>query len=198
MWEKEHFRHQGQCRRRGRRCPKCWSRDSPAAPGADHGEATVPLEPMGFHSGTEIHLQSMEDPTAQTWRSPAICLKEGWDSEGPHFSDSLKWPVTVEPMCRMSGKECSLWEGCIFGKFITYYLTQEGPLSGAGEECEKNEWERWSFMNWPQTPFPIPLCCLKGRGREVGTRAKPGKKGGTGKRCFYICSYFWLFHLVID
>lgn len=53
-------------------------------------------------------------------------------------------------------------------------------------------------MNWPQTPFPIPLCCLKGGGREAGSRAKPGKKGEMGKRCFYICSYFWLFYSVID
>lgn len=45
-------------------------------------------------------------------------------------------------MLEYAGKDCSLWEGCTFGKFMTYYLPSEGPHSGAGEECEKNAWQR--------------------------------------------------------
>ena len=37
--------------------------DSPAAPGVDHGEAAVPLQPMKVQSGAELHLQPLEDPT---------------------------------------------------------------------------------------------------------------------------------------
>ena len=39
MWEKQPCRHQGQWRRRGRRCSRHWSRDSAAAHGEDHGKA---------------------------------------------------------------------------------------------------------------------------------------------------------------
>ena len=46
MSEQQLCRHQGQWRRRGRRCSRCQSRDSPAARGEDHGEAGCPPAPM--------------------------------------------------------------------------------------------------------------------------------------------------------
>ncbi|KAJ7408790.1 hypothetical protein BTVI_58560 [Pitangus sulphuratus] len=58
-WEQQ-GRHQGQCRRRGRRCSRCQS-CGPAGPGADHGGAAVPLQPMEDHRGAETHLQPMEE-----------------------------------------------------------------------------------------------------------------------------------------
>ncbi|KAJ7403390.1 hypothetical protein BTVI_77315 [Pitangus sulphuratus] len=36
--------------------------DSPAAHGANHGKAAVPLQPMEVNSGAEIHPQPLEDP----------------------------------------------------------------------------------------------------------------------------------------
>lgn len=38
--------NRGQRRRKGRRCCSGWGRDSPAAHGADHREAAVPLQPV--------------------------------------------------------------------------------------------------------------------------------------------------------
>lgn len=35
---------------------------SPAAHGEDHSEAAVPLHPMEVCTGSDIHLQPMEDP----------------------------------------------------------------------------------------------------------------------------------------
>lgn len=48
--------------RRGRRCSRIWGRDSPASLHVDHGETAVLLQPMEVHSGSEIHLQPVEDP----------------------------------------------------------------------------------------------------------------------------------------
>ena len=42
MWEKQLCRHQGQWRRRGRRCTRCQSRDSPAAYSQDYGDTGCP------------------------------------------------------------------------------------------------------------------------------------------------------------
>lgn len=62
MREEQLGRHQGEWTRKGRRCSKCWSKDSPAAHGPDHDEAGVPVKPMEIHRVADIHLQPMEDP----------------------------------------------------------------------------------------------------------------------------------------
>jgi len=49
----------------GRRCSRHWSRGSPAAHGADHGEAGCPLQPMVAHGGADPHPQPIEDPTLE-------------------------------------------------------------------------------------------------------------------------------------
>jgi len=65
--KREHMREKQLCRqrRRARRCCRHRSRDSPAARGADHGEAGCPLQPMEVHGGADLHLQPMEDPTPE-------------------------------------------------------------------------------------------------------------------------------------
>ena len=41
------------------------------------------------------------------------------------------------------------------------------------------------------TPIPIPLCCWRGGGRGIGSKAEPRKKGGVGGRCiFKVWFYF--------
>jgi len=70
--EKQLCRHEGQRRMRGRRWSRSQSRDSPAARGADHGEAGCPSE---VHGG----LQWSRYPPA-SWGGPHAkadgCLKE--------------------------------------------------------------------------------------------------------------------------
>ena len=52
MREKQLCRHAGQARRRGRRCSRCWSRDSPAACGEDHSDGGGPrVAHGGPHAG---------------------------------------------------------------------------------------------------------------------------------------------------
>jgi len=36
-------------------------------------------------------------------------------------------------------------------------------------------------MNWPQVPFPLPLHCSGGGGREFKSEVEPRKKGGVGE-----------------
>jgi len=62
LQEKQLCRPQGQCRRRGMRCSRCWSRDSPAVHGADHGEAVCPLQPVEVFGAADLHLKSGKDP----------------------------------------------------------------------------------------------------------------------------------------
>lgn len=66
MWEKQPWRHQGQWRRRGRKCSRHQSRCSSAACSTDHGEAAIPLQPMG--SSSRDHLQPVESPCWSKWR----------------------------------------------------------------------------------------------------------------------------------
>ena len=47
IWEKQPCRYQGQGRRRGRRCSRRHSRDSPAVHGEDHAEEGCPPEAHG-------------------------------------------------------------------------------------------------------------------------------------------------------
>ncbi|GAB0182455.1 hypothetical protein GRJ2_000710800 [Grus japonensis] len=57
-------RHQGQCRRRGRRCSRRRSRDPPAAHGEGHGEAGCP---PAAHGG---RMRGCRDSTCSPWRTP--------------------------------------------------------------------------------------------------------------------------------
>ena len=63
MGEKQLRRHQGQGRRRGRRCSRCRSREIPLQPVVKTMvRQAVPLQPMEVHGGADLHLQPVEDP----------------------------------------------------------------------------------------------------------------------------------------
>lgn len=51
MREEQLCTRQHQLRWRGRRCSRHWTLESPAACGADHGEATVPFAALGESLG---------------------------------------------------------------------------------------------------------------------------------------------------
>jgi len=50
----------------------------PAACGADHGEAAVPLQPREVHGGADPHLQPGENPAPEQFVEDCV----PW--EGPH------------------------------------------------------------------------------------------------------------------
>jgi len=73
MWEKQHCRHQGQWRRRGRRCSRCRSRESSlTACDGDHGEAGCPPAAHGGPRRSRyLPIARGRDPTPEqvnVWR----------------------------------------------------------------------------------------------------------------------------------
>ena len=94
------------------------------------------------------------------------------------------------PMLEQVMKNCSLWEGLTLEKFVENGIPWEGPYAGAGEEREEPspEEERAAETTCDEltaTPIPRPPALLGGKEVEkIGSKVKPGKKGGVGGRCF--------------
>ena len=69
--------HRTHCQRKGRRCSRCWSRDTPVIHGKDHGGAVISLQPVTVTMPQLITtLQPVEEPTphqvAVTWRNCSL------------------------------------------------------------------------------------------------------------------------------
>ena len=45
----------------------------------------------------------------------------------------------------------------------------------------RKERQRQRVMNWPQPPFPVPLCHSGGGGRETGVKLSPGRREAGGE-----------------
>ena len=90
-------------KKEGRRCSRCRSRGSPAAQGADHGEAGCALQPMEVHGGAEIHPQPMEDPTPEQGMLEGGCNPMGslhWIRLLPGPVDLWREEPMLEQVCR--------------------------------------------------------------------------------------------------
>jgi len=92
MWKKQLCRHQGQWRRKGRRCSRRWSRDSPAAHGEDHGEAVCPPAACGGPWWSRDSPADYGGPTSEQVDAP-----EGGCGpvESPRWSRLLPGPVDL-------------------------------------------------------------------------------------------------------
>ena len=194
MWEKQLCRPKGQCRRRGWKCSRRRGTDSPAARGADPGEAGCALQPMEAHGGADLYLQPRDDPTPEQGDVTPWGARAGagsWQDLWPRGERSPRWNRFAGRACDPVGdprwsslflKDCTPWEGPTLGQFVEDCLLWEGPTLEQGQSVRKKERQSQRVLNWPQTPFPVPLCCLGGVGREFGSEAEPGRKGGVGER----------------
>jgi len=61
----------------------------------------------------------------------------------------------------------------------------ERTHAGAGKETEEEGAAETTCNGWTATPFPVPLRCSEGGGREFGSGVEPMKKGGVGGRSFF-------------
>lgn len=62
----------------------------------------------------------------------------------PHIRSEIpQQPLEKAMVEKDPGRTCGLW----------------GLCTGAGERCEEEGGQRWTVMDWPKIPFPIPLCC---------------------------------------
>jgi len=64
----------------GKTCSRSWSRESPAAPGKEHGELGCTLQPMKDHTRSDIHTATHGGPHA---RAGGCALKEAADPGEP-------------------------------------------------------------------------------------------------------------------
>lgn len=54
-------------------------------------------------------------------------------------------------------------------------MRSPAPEGAAGTACDE----------LATAPIPVPLHCCREGGRELGSEAKPGEKGGVGGKVFY-------------
>ncbi|KAM9590860.1 uncharacterized protein ACIBXB_005909 [Morphnus guianensis] len=162
----------------------------------------VPLQPMEVHSGADIHLQPVEDPTLEQVDVP----EGGCDAmEIPHWSRFLAGPVTpwIGPTLELSipeglhpverthagavRGELQPVEGPTLEKFVEDCLPWEGPHAGAGGEFEEEGVEETTCDELTAIPVPPSTCATQGEEVEkIRSEAEPGKKGGVRGRCFKI------------
>jgi len=203
MGEKQPCRHQGQCRRRGRRCLKCRSRDpSLATRDEDHGEAGCPPAAHGGPQWSRSPRAARgRDPTPEqvdAWRKlwprgePAleqVCWQGLWPCGGPTLEQPV--PDGLYPM----GGTCA---GAVCEELQPVGRTHIEELCGElssirdTSHCSRGrvwgvlplrdkERQRQHVMNWPQPPFPVHLHRSGEGGREMGVKLSRGRREGWGE-----------------
>lgn len=123
MREEQLYRHQVQWRRRGRRCSKCWSKDSPAAHDADHDETDVSVKPMEIHRGADIHCSPWRTPFWRRWMPERRMWPRGkivqhqapdWTSGimkgGVHIGEGFLARLLTHFWSSPILKDCMLWK----------------------------------------------------------------------------------------
>ena len=186
-------------RRRGRRCSRCWSRDSPSACGEDQGEAGCPpaahggpwwsryppAAPGGPHAGAgECPKEAVTPWRAHSgagllagivtpWGDPhwsSLFLRDCTHGKDPCYSSSLKTAA--------HGKDprwSSSWRTVTCGRDTR--LKQ-------GKRARRKEQQRQHVMNRPQPHFLSPCNARGEEEKEIGSEVESGKKGGVWRRCF--------------
>jgi len=129
MWEKQLCRQQGQWRRRGRRCSRHQSRDSPAACGEDHGEAGCPHAAHGGPRWTRSPPAALGEPHA----GAGGCLKEAvtlWRTCAGAGSCQDLWPCveSIPGWSRFAGRICDpVGNPCWSSLFLKDCILWQGP-----------------------------------------------------------------------
>jgi len=157
------------------------------------------LQPMEVHGGADLHLQPLEDPMLKQvggWRrlwAPGEPMLEQAPSRtcgpvgDPHGKNAAcgkdpcwaRVPEGLHPVGRTHA-------GAVCGRLSPVGGTpgwSRGRVWGV-LPLRRKEQQRQRVMNWPQPPFPVPLYCCWGEGREFGSEVEPVEKEGVGGRCF--------------
>ena len=158
------------------------SRDPPCIPLWDSWAPLLP--PMEVTSGADAHLQPVEDP-CQSRRLHPKKARTFWE-EAPAVVVWCWETATCEtdPHQSSSGNAAAHGKDSHRRKFVEYCLLWERHHTGAREECkESSSWGgRSSKTDWTPHSLPPLRCCGEG-GREIGSKAEPGKKRRMGGRC---------------
>ena len=146
------------------------------------------VTPWGARAGAG----SWQDLRTRGERSPCRSRFAGRTCDpmgGPRWSslflkDCTLWEGSI---LEQLVKNCSAWEGLTLENFLQNRLSQVGPHTGAGEECEESSpWEGrssrdnvgWNDRN-PHSPSP----CTTGRqeAEKSGVKLRLGRREGWGK-----------------
>lgn len=150
IWDKQPCRHQGRCRRMGRRCSVSWSRDSPADPVSQ----AVLLQPGEVQGGTaDTHWQHVEDPSWNRWipnEGDGPGRTHGPMEKGASAGKSLPAGLGI-PWGIHAGRACSPWKG-------PTHQREQGMSVRRSSSGEPGVAER-HVLNWPQAPYLLPLHC---------------------------------------
>lgn len=173
MIRKQLCRYQGRWRTKGGRCSRRQSRNSSAARGADHGEASAAQG--GAHVGAGGCLEEAVTPwEAHTgtgswqdlWERSAACRRfvgRTRDPWGPHAGAASSWRTALHGRVTHPGA-------------VHEELQSSEVLPRGRRRGSDNMW-----LNWVQPPS-LSLCTTgREEGREIISKFKPRKKGGVGK-----------------
>jgi len=189
MQEKQPCRHQGQCRRRGRRCPKCQSRDSPAARGEDHGESGCASAAHGGPWQSRYPPAARGRPHAGAGGCPtdAVTLWRAhtgagsWQDLWPHEERSPR-------RSRFAGRACDpVGDPHWSSLFLKDCTPWEAPTLGQGQSVrspphDENGAAEITSDELLATPTPRPSASLGARRwRNSEVKLSPGKNKGWGE-----------------
>ena len=165
--------------------PQCRSRDSPAAHGEDHGDASCPL---AAHGGPQWSRWMCPDRSCSLWTAHV----------GAGIWYEL-WPIERSPhRSRFSCRTCGLW-GTHAGVVHSWRTAARGkhpcwsrswkimshswdPILEQRKGRRRKERQRKHVMNCSQPSFPCSG--WGGSDRGVTSDIEPGKKGGCGEGVF--------------
>jgi len=164
MWGKELCRYQGQWRRRGKQCSRHRSRDSPAAYDEDHGEAGCPPPDHGGPRWSRCPPAAHGGPHTR----PGECPKEAVNPWRARAGAVCSWRTAP---CGRDSRWSSLWRTAahckdpLWRSLCRTVSHGRDPILEQGKTVRRKQWQRQRVTNWPQPPFPIPLCRSGGRGK---------------------------------
>lgn len=171
VW-KQPCKHQGQRRRRVRRCFRHWSRGSPTAHGEERGEAgCLPAVHGGQYQSRYPH-RSQSEQVVMLWRKVQPIKSPSW-SRFILNSCSTQW----------TGGGVLSWRTAAHG---------EGSQWSRGEVWSRKKQQVRIVTSWPQPPFPVSRWPLGGGGfGEVGNEGVKLSLGREARRkAFYFFSLF--------
>lgn len=176
-----------------------------APEGALCARTEIPLQPMEIHGAKQRSSYTSGRPHARAdGYLKEIHGKLALEQAAGRTSDPVEamWALKQcepEGLHPWSGptlekfvKNCSLREGSTLEGFIGDCLLWEGPHPGV-LTLRSKVWQRQGVMNWPEHPFPIPLCYGGGGGREREIKLSLGRR----EWCFMIFFFPLLIHLWI-
>lgn len=191
-------RHQGQLRRRGRRCCRCWSRDSPAGHGDECGKAGSTPQPIEDYVGADIYATAHEGPHAAAgWHAVKKAAAPRECTMQQVFWQEL-WPLGDLHWSSMFLMDCtpwwsSFWRTVFSGIQVGAVCEELYPMGDTSWWSRGRMWGGRSSGELTTTPILHISCIARSRkeSRRIRNDIKPVKN--RVKSCVKVFSVLILF-----